>query len=130
VIAGETQLMFKDAAGVVPQMKAGRVRGLAVTSAQPSPLFPGLPPIADAGLPGYEALTVDAVVVPARTPAAIVNRLNEEIIRALNEASTRQTLFNSGVVVVGSSPDELGVFLKASIAKWSKVIKEAGMRVN
>ncbi|MGZ5139733.1 MAG: tripartite tricarboxylate transporter substrate-binding protein, partial [Burkholderiales bacterium] len=100
------------------------------TSAQPSPLFPGLPPIADAGLPGYEALTTDAVVVPARTSAAIVNRLNEEIVRALNEANTRQTLFNSGVVVVGSSPEEFGVFLKASIAKWSKVIKDAGMRVN
>ena len=113
---------------MLPQMKAGRVRGLAVTSAQPSPLFPGLPPIADAGLPGYEALTTDAVVVPARTPAAIVNRLNEEIVRALNEANTRQTLFNSGVVVVGSSPEEFGVFLKASIAKWSKVIKDAGMR--
>jgi tripartite-type tricarboxylate transporter receptor subunit TctC len=130
VIAGETQLIFKDAAGVLPQMKAGRVRGLAVTSAQPSPLFPGLPPIADAGLPGYEALTTDAIVVPARTPTAIVNRLNEEIVRALNEANTRQTLFNSGVVVVGSSPEEFGAFLKASIAKWSKVIKDAGMRVN
>ena len=130
VIAGETQLMFKDAAGLVPQMKAGRVRALAVTSAQASPLFPDLPSIAEAGLPGYEALTIDAVVVPARTPAAIINRLHDEIVRALNEGGTKQTLFNSGVVVVGSTPEELGGFLKTSIVKWSKVIKDAGLRAN
>jgi tripartite-type tricarboxylate transporter receptor subunit TctC len=103
---------------------------LAVTSAQPSTLFTGVPTVAAAGLPGYEALTVDAVVVPARTPATIVNRLNQEIVRALNEPNTKKTLFNSGVVVVGSSPEELGTFIKSSIAKWSKVIKDAGIRAN
>ena len=130
MIAGETQVMFKDAAGVEPQMKAGRVRALAVTSAQPSPLFPGLPTVAAAGVPGYEALTIDAVLVPAKTPAAIISRLNQEIVRALNEANAKQTLFNSGVVVVGSSPEELGIFLKSSVAKWGKVIKDSGIRVN
>jgi tripartite-type tricarboxylate transporter receptor subunit TctC len=86
--------------------------------------------VAAAGVPGYESLTIDAVVVPARTPAAIVNRLNQEIVRALNEPSTKKTLFNSGVVIVGSTPEELGVFIKSSIAKWSRVIKEAGIRAN
>ena len=130
MIAGETQVMFKDAAGVEPQMKAGRVRALAVTSAQPSALFPGLPTVAAAGVPGYEALTIDAVLVPAKTPATIINRLNQEIVRALNEANAKQTLFNSGVVVVGSSPEELGIFLKSSVARWGKVIKDSGIRVN
>jgi tripartite-type tricarboxylate transporter receptor subunit TctC len=129
VIAGETQLMFKDAAGLVPQVKAGRIRALAVTSAKPSPLLAGLPSIAEAGgLPGYEVLTIDAFVVPARTPAPIVTRLHDAIVRALNEPDAQRTLFNSGVVAVGSSPEELGAFMQTSIEKWRKVIKEAGIR--
>jgi tripartite-type tricarboxylate transporter receptor subunit TctC len=130
MIGGETQVMFKDAAGVEPQMRADRVRALAVTSAQPSALFSGLPTVAAADVPGYEALTIDAVLVPAKTPATIINRLNQEIVRALNEANAKQTFFNSGVVVVGSSPEELGNFLNSSVAKWGKVIEDAGIRVN
>jgi tripartite-type tricarboxylate transporter receptor subunit TctC len=130
VLSGETQVMFANTPGVEPLMKQGRLKVLGVTSAQPSPLFPGVPPIAAAGVPGYEALTIDAVVVPARTPAAIVNRLNREIVRALHEPATKKTLFNSGVVVVASSQEELGNFIKSSIAKWGKVIKDAGIRAN
>jgi tripartite-type tricarboxylate transporter receptor subunit TctC len=125
VIAGETQVMFKDSGGVAPQIKSGKVRALAVTSAQPSPLFPGLTTLADAGVPGYEALAVDAIVVPAKTPATIINRLNQEIVRALSQADVKERLFNSGVVVVGSSPEELGKFIKSEVAKWGKVIKDA-----
>ena len=130
MIGGETQVMFKDAAGVEPQMRADRVRALAVTSAQPSALFSGLPTVAAADVPGYEALTIDAVLVPAKTPATIINRLNQEIVRALNEANAKQTFFNSGVVVVGSSPEELENFLNSSVAKWGRVIEDAGIRVN
>ena len=130
VIAGQTQVMFANMPGVEALMKEGRVRVLAVTSAQPSALFPGVPTVAAAGVPGYEALTVDAMVVPAKTPAAIINRLNQEIVRALNEANTKKTLFNSGVVVVGSSPEELGTFMKSSIVRGGKVIKDAGIRAN
>lgn len=125
VIAGETQVMFKDSGGVAPQIKSGKVRALAVTSAQPSPLFPGLTTLADAGVPGYEALAVDAIVVPAKTPATIIHRLNQEIVRALNQADVKERLFNSGVVVVGGSPEELGKFIKSEVAKWGKVIKDA-----
>ena len=128
VIAGETQVMFKDVAGVAPQIKSGSVRALAVTSAEPSPLFPGLTTLAAAGVPGYEALAVDAIVVPAKTPATIINRLNQEIVRALNQADVKERLFNSGVAVVGSSPEELGKFIKSEIAKWGKVIKDANIR--
>ena len=94
VMAGEAHLIFKDAAGVAPQLKAGRVRGLAVTSAKPSPLFPDLPPIAAAGLPGYEALLVDAVAGPARTPAAIIKRLNREIWYARSTSRIRAIRFS------------------------------------
>jgi tripartite-type tricarboxylate transporter receptor subunit TctC len=130
VMAGETQMMITNMPGIEPLMKAGRVRALAVTSTKPSPLLPGVPAMAEAGVPGYEALSVDGMVVPARTPAAIINRLNQEIVRALNEPNTKQTLFNSGVVVVGSTPEEFGNFMKASVAKWGKVIKDSRIRVN
>jgi len=130
VLAGQTQLMFANAPGVEELGKAGRVRILAVTTARSSPVFPGVPSVAEAGVPGYEALTIDAIVVPARTPQPIINRLNQEIVRALNEPATKKTLFNSGVVVVGGTPEELGSFIKSSIAKWSRVIKEAGIRAN
>jgi len=69
-------------------------------------------------------------VVPARTPAAIIKRLNQEIVRALDEPNTRDTLFNSGVVAVGSTPEALGRFMQDSIEKWAKVIKEARIRIN
>jgi tripartite-type tricarboxylate transporter receptor subunit TctC len=70
------------------------------------------------------------MVVPARTPAAIINRLNQEIVRALQEPNTKQTLFNSGVVSVGSTPEEFGAFMQASVAKWGKVIRDSRIRVN
>jgi tripartite-type tricarboxylate transporter receptor subunit TctC len=128
LIGGETQVMFKDAGGVPAHIEAGRVRALAVTSGEPSPLFPGLPTVAASGVPGYEALAVDAVVVPARTPVAIIRRLNSEIVRSLQQPSVKQTLFNTGVIVVGNSPEELGKFMASEIEKWGKVIKEAGIR--
>ena len=130
VMAGETQMMVTNIPGIEALMKAGRVRALAVTTTKPSPLLPGVPAMAEAGVPGYEALSADGMVVPARTPAAIINRLNQEIVRALQEPNTKQTLFNSGVVSVGSTPEEFGAFMKASVAKWGKVIKDSRIRVN
>jgi tripartite-type tricarboxylate transporter receptor subunit TctC len=130
LIAGETHVMFKDAAGVDAHVKARAVRPLAVTSAQPSPLFPSLPTIAAAGVPGYEALAVDAFFVPAKTPAAVISLLNQEIARALNQPGVRETLFANGVIVIAGSPEELGSFMQAEIVKWGKVIRDAGIRVD
>ena len=97
-MAGETQMMVTNIPGIEPLMKAGRVRALAVTTTKPSPLLPGVPAMAEAGVPGLRSALRRRHGRPARTPAAIINRLNQEIVRALQEPNTKQTLFNSGVV--------------------------------
>ena len=129
LIAGEVQMMFPNTSAAMPYVKSGRLRAVAVTSAQPSPLVPGLPTVAASGLPGYESSTMDAVVAPAKTPATIINRLHQDIVRVLAQAPVQETLFNQGTVVVGSTPEELEKFFKSETVKWGKVIKEAGIRV-
>lgn len=130
VLAGETEVVFAEAAASTPHIKSGRLRALAVTSLQPSALFPGMPTVASAGLPGYELLGIDAVVAPAKTPQAIVSRLNQEIVRALNQPSVKETLFNTGVVVVAGTPEEFGKFMRSEIVKWGKVIKDANIKLD
>ena len=127
VVAGDVQLMFSVAASAVPQIKAGKVRALGVTSLKPLELLPGVPAIA-AGLPGYESASLGALFAPAKTPDAIVSRLNQETVRALGSAELRKALANSGIEVVASSPGELQAMIKAEIAKWGKVIRDAGIK--
>ena len=106
LLGGQVQLMFPNAAAVMSHVKSGRLRALAVTGAQPSALLPGLPTAAATGLPGYESATIQGVLAPARTPAAIVNRLNRDIVRGLNTADVKERFLNAGVETVGSSPQE------------------------
>ena len=128
LISGEVQLMFPNAASVTPHVKSGRLRALAVTSAVPSALAPGLPTVTASGVPGYESLARFGMFAPAKTPEAVVRRLNQEIVRALNMADVKQKLFNSGAEVVGSSPEEFGTTIKSEMARLGKVIKDAGIR--
>lgn len=108
-------------------IKSGKLRALGVTSAQPSALMPGVPAVASAGLPGFEFVGLDAVFAPARTPAAIVNRLNTEIVRYLHTPEAKQKFFAAGIEVAPSSPAELPSVLKADIVKVGKVIRDAGI---
>ena len=128
VIAGETQLMFPSAGSVMQHVKAGRLRALAVTAAQPSALVPGLPTVAASGLPGYESVSPFGVFAPAKTPAAIVARLNRAIVQGLNDPDIKSRFLGAGVETVGSTPDELAAMLKSEMAKWGRLIKEAGIR--
>ena len=128
VISGQVQLMFPTTALSVPHVKSGRLRALAVTSAAPTNLFPGLPTVAASGIPGYESVTLSAAFAPVDTPASIISRLNQEMVRALNLADVKATLLNAGVEVVGSTPEELAARLKSEMAKWGKVIRDAGVR--
>lgn len=128
LIAAEVQLMFATAGGVTPHMKAGRLRAVAVTSAQPSVLLPGLPTVA-ASLPGYESVASYGVFAPARTPAAVIERLNHEIVKALNSAETKERLYGAGVEIVGSSPEQLMATMKSEMNKIGKLIKDAGIHV-
>jgi tripartite-type tricarboxylate transporter receptor subunit TctC len=130
VASGEVQLMFAVASGVPAHVKAGRLKALAVTSLKPSPLAPGLPSIAEQGLPGYEAILALGVYAPAATPPSIVERLNQELVRAIGLAAIRERLMRVGFEPAGSSSGGLLATVKADIAKWSKVIKEAGLRAD
>ena len=111
-------------------IKSGRFRAIAVTSAEPSPLAPGLPTVAASGLPGYEYTSMDGIFVPAKTPDAIVKRLNQELVRFLHGPGMKEKFLSLGSEVVGSTPEELGVAMKADIARISKVIKDANIRLN
>ncbi len=128
LMGGQVHLMFSTPVSATPHIKLGRLRALAVTSAEPSALAPDLPTVAAAGLPGYESTASTGLFAPARTPAAIVNRLSQEFVRALNRAEVKQRLFISGVETVGSSPEELAATIKSEMARMGKVIKDAGLR--
>jgi tripartite-type tricarboxylate transporter receptor subunit TctC len=127
LIGGQVQLMFATAASVAPHIKSERLRAVAITSAEPSALFPGLPTVASTGLKGYSAETIYGVFAPANTPAAIVDRLNQEIVRALGRTEVRERLFSLGIEAVGNSPQAFAAVVKADMAKWGKVIKNAGI---
>ena len=128
MFAGEVQLMIATAGTVAPHLKSGRLRALAVTSAQPSPLAPGLPTMAASGLPGYESIQIYGVFAPRKTDSAIVKRLNEEIVRVLGRADVKEKFLASGVEPVGSTSQLLAATIKSEIARMGKVIKDAGIR--
>jgi len=127
LITGEAQLSFPNAASATPFMKSGKVRALAVTTAQPSALAPGLPTVAAAGLPGYESKAMLGLFAPARTPAPIIDRLNLEIGHALNSADVKRRLFESGAEVIASSPAELTAQMKSEMATTGKLMKNIGI---
>jgi tripartite-type tricarboxylate transporter receptor subunit TctC len=120
--------MFPNAASALGHIKQGKLRALAVGTAQPSPLVPGVPTIAASGLPGYESESPQGVFAPAGTPAPIVTRLNQEIARILSSPDIKPRLVNSGTAVVASSPDAFAATIKADIARISKLSKQASIR--
>jgi tripartite-type tricarboxylate transporter receptor subunit TctC len=127
LIAGQEQMMIAAPGSVVPHLKSGRLRGLAVTSAEPSALFPGMPTVA-ATLPGYEISSRTGILAPARTPAAIINRLNQEIARVLNQPDVKEKLFNLGVEAAPSTPEQFETAIKSELTRMGKVIKDTGIR--
>lgn len=128
LVSGEAQLSFPNAASATPYVKAGRVKALAVTSAQPSALAPGLPTAAASGLPGYESRAILGLFAPAKTPVAILEQITHEATRALNTAELKQRLFDSGAEAVAGSPAELTAAMKAEMAITGKMIRELGIR--
>ena len=129
LLGGQTQqLTFGTVGAVSPHIKSGRLRALAVTSAQPSVLVPGLPTVAASGLPGYEAGAIYVMFAPAKTPAAIINRVNQDTQRVLRQPDIREKFLASGVEVAGGSPEDLAATVKSEMAKLGKVIREAHIR--
>jgi tripartite-type tricarboxylate transporter receptor subunit TctC len=128
LIAGNIQLAFGTASVVLPYVKAGKLRALAVTSAERSALAPNLPAIAASGVPGYQSESLHAVFAPAKTPEPILKRLHAEIVKLLRMPETREQFLTAGVEVVANSPDELAAIMRSEIARWSGVIRRAGIR--
>jgi tripartite-type tricarboxylate transporter receptor subunit TctC len=128
LIGGQVQLMFGAAPAVTQHIKSGRLRAVAVTSAQPSALAPGLPTVAASGVPGYASVAIFGVLAPAKTPAAIIKRLHQDITRVLDTAEVRTRFFNSGSEVVASTPDEFAAAIKSEMSGLGKLITDAGIR--
>jgi tripartite-type tricarboxylate transporter receptor subunit TctC len=127
LLGGNIQLIFATAASSIGHIKSGKVRALAVTTAKRSALVPDLPTVAEAGLPGYEANNWNGFFVPAKTPRAIVNRLNQEISTALNAPDIKEFLFKQGLDAAPGTPEQFAAYMKSEMSKWAKVIKAAGI---
>jgi tripartite-type tricarboxylate transporter receptor subunit TctC len=129
LVGGQVQMMFLLATSLMPQVKAGKLRALAVTSARPTALVPGLPTVA-ASLPGFEMVTNVGIFAPARTDDAIIRKLHREIVQILHQPEVKQRFFNAGTDVVASTPEELAAAMKSEMAAMSRLIKTAGLRVD
>jgi len=127
VIGGHADMTFAPIAAVVAPIKAGRMRALAVTAAARSGLFPQLPTIAEAGVPGYNASGWNAMLAPRAMPRDILLKINRALVESLNAPRVKEIMVTSGAEAIGSSPDELARFLQSEIAKWGKVVKAAGI---
>ncbi len=130
LLGGETQVMFANSGGVGPYIQAGKVRALAVTTAQRTALFPDLPTIAAAGLPGYEAASYQCIFAPAATPPALVDRLNRDLAKVLQRPEAKERFLRAGSEVVANSPGEVAAAIKADMIAMGKVIKQAGIRAD
>jgi tripartite-type tricarboxylate transporter receptor subunit TctC len=131
LLAGQVQLMFDNLASSLPNVKAGKLRALAVTTRARSPAVPELPTIAESGLPGFDLSTWFGVLVPAGTPAEIVARLNAEIVRALNTNDMRERLQKMGAEpLAGNTPEHFAAFIRSEAAKYAKVVKASGAKVD
>src|SRR3954467_8441215 len=130
MMGNEVQMAIFDAGLISPQVKAGRLRALAVTSLEPTALAPGLPTMAAAGLPGYESIGMTGIfAVGDKVPRAIITRLNQEILKFLAKPEIREQFLKSGVEMVGSTPEQFAEAIRADIAKMSKLIKDINLRV-
>ena len=127
LLSGQVTLMFNNMLSAMPQVKAGRLRAVAVTSTKRSPAAPELPTIAET-VPGYEASGWYGAFAPAATPRDIINRLNAEMNRAMKMPDVAQRLAGDGVEAVGTTPEQFGAYLKQEVAKWGKVVKASGAK--
>jgi tripartite-type tricarboxylate transporter receptor subunit TctC len=127
-IGGHVQMMIAPAGAVAIYIKpGGRLKPIAVTTAQPSALAPGLPTVA-ASVPGYEVVSIIGFLAPAKTPEAAIGRLHQESARVMHRPEVKERFFSSGAEAVGGTPAEFGAALKIEMAKWGKLIRETGLK--
>jgi tripartite-type tricarboxylate transporter receptor subunit TctC len=128
LIAGDIQFVFMDAPAVIPQVKSGKLRAIAVTSAQRVPYLPDVPTVAESGHPGYELIFWTGLFAPSATPREIIGRVQTEAARAMHAPENRERLATMGIMPVGNMPEEFAAMLKVEAARYAKVIKEANIK--
>ena len=130
LLAGQVDIMFDNVPNVIGHVRAGKMKALAVSTAQRSPLAPEVPTVAEAGVPGYELAVWFGVLAPAGTPRDIIGRLNAEIVKALNSADIKDRFAKQGVEVRTSTPEQFGEFVKSEVARWAKVVLDANIKAD
>mgnify|MGYP003345747037 FL=1 len=130
VVAGRVPMSIPTIPGALPLARSGKLRALAVTGAKRSPSAPEIPTVAEAGVPGYAASNWYGIAVPARTPAKIIARLNEELNRATGAAATRERLFDIGMEPESGASARFAEFVKSEIAKWGKAVRDSGAKAD
>lgn len=130
LLPGRVDVMFNNIGAVLPLIQGGKLRGLAVTAAKRVPEAPELPPIAEAGVPGFDVTSWYAILAPARTPPDLIRRIHADLMTTLADPATKARLEQLGVNVIGSTPMEFAAFLRREMEKWGPVIKEAGITAN
>jgi len=128
LLSGRVQLMFSSVVAILPHIKAGKLRGLAVTGSRRLASMPNLPTIAESGLPGYEASSWYGVLAPAGTPREIVARLNAELVKALAQPEVRTSLLAEGAEPIGGSPEQFAAHIRSEMERLGKLIREAKIR--
>lgn len=128
LLGGQISLVFADISTTLPQIKAGKVNGLAVSTARRSALAPDLPTMAESGVAGYDLAAWFAAFAPARTPSPVIDKLNQAFIAALNDKATRERLLAAGIEPEAGTPAELQAFVPIEIRKWADIVKAAGIQ--
>jgi tripartite-type tricarboxylate transporter receptor subunit TctC len=128
VVGGQVPMLTSSMSALMPYVKSGKMRGIAVTSMKRSAVAPEFPTIAESGLPGFEVITWFGILAPAATPKEIVNRLNSEIVASVAQPNVREQFTKMGFEIVANTPEQYAVFLKEENVKWGKVVKDLGLR--
>ena len=129
VVAGHVQLMFDTVMSALPHVQAGKLRALAVTSAKRAPVVPDVPTIAEAALPGYEAIAWNGLFAPVGTPRAIIDQLNAETVKAVQSDAVIKQFASMGATARPTTPDEFASYVRNEVTKWAKVVNESGAKI-
>jgi tripartite-type tricarboxylate transporter receptor subunit TctC len=130
LVAGQIGFMIASAVPLIPQVRAGKLRAIAVTAAKRAGVLPDIPTIAESGVPGYDLTNWFGVLAPAGTPKPIVSRLHTELVRIVGLADVREQLAQQGADPVGAGPDEFARVIKADLPKWAKIVRQSGAKVD
>ncbi len=130
LLGGQVEVFFGNVLSVIPQVRSGKLRALAVTSVERMPVAPEIPTLAQSGFPGFEAGTWFGLMAPAGTPREIVNRLHAEVVKTLRLPETQERLAGQGATTVGNTPDQFAAYIRTESAKWAKVLKASGVRAD